>query len=449
MNDFINICKPWIIDCSIFFTVYLIGYSIYFLISLLLGIFKEHQYHVGLKLKNRLNHEYYTPISILVPTSNDEEIVTERIASLLKLNYKLYEIIMIDDGSKDHTIEKLIHTFHLKKIKRPLRVQIPTADIKNIYQTKKEKVRITLIEKEKSGRADTLNVGINACDYPYFTVVDCNNVLKENALENIMRPVLEEENAVVCSGISKITTEKNSNSLLPNGIIAGMKALTYSNLTCAKENLFNEISGGFESFRSFDLFRKDVAVCVGGYSGSGDNFYLKRSIYDFCKREKKDADFRLAFDAVCQSITKNRGISYIREEKKFIKSKRRTILKYKKSLLHSDHLLLSILSMIYVIVYQLLSPIIEIIGGLAMILACIFQLVEIKSVFIFMISLILFYSTLTFSTILMRSRVEGEKQSSLQWVKSYLLCIFETTILKIFQLFAQILSFFPSREYEK
>jgi len=446
MNDFMNALKPMIINVSFFFALYLIGHSVYLFFSLVLGTKKEYQYYKGLKLKSRLKEEDYAPISILVPIRNQEEKVLECIRSLLALDDRLYEIIMIDDGSDDSTLKTLMSAFSLKKIKRPLRIQIPTADVKNIYQTKKQKVKITLIEKEKSGRADTLNVGLNAADYPYFIVVDTNYILKEDTLEHISYPVLEGENVVVCSGSVKLTT-KNDPKQFPSRGIPGCRALEYNNLTCAKENELNVLSGAFEYSASLDLFQKETAISVGGYSGEGDNFNLKRNIYAFCQNKKEEAKLSSAPTAICSVQVESGITSYLREEKKFIKSKRRTLLKHKKAFFSTDHILLPILSLIYSIIYQFFAPFMELLGALSLVLVCAFNLVEIKSIILFLSSVILFYSTLTFCTFLMRMRMEEERKSFLEWGRIYLLCIYETTVFKVYKLIAQITSFFPKKEH--
>ena len=88
---------------NIFFVLYLIGYSTFLFLSVVIGasdlyLDKEMEY-----LQNKLSQNYYVPVSILVPAYNEEVTVVETVRSLLALNYKLYEIIVLDDGSKDKT----------------------------------------------------------------------------------------------------------------------------------------------------------------------------------------------------------------------------------------------------------------------------------------------------------------------------------------------------------
>lgn len=69
-----------------------------------------------------------------------------------------------------------------------------------IYESYEQKVPLTLIRKKNGGKADTLNMGINAAQYPYFICMDADSVLQYDSLKKIVIPVLEEENVVAVGG---------------------------------------------------------------------------------------------------------------------------------------------------------------------------------------------------------------------------------------------------------
>ena len=97
-----------------FFIVYLILYSTHMFISVMMGafqLFKKEQLRIT---NSQLNHSYYIPVSIIVPAYNEEVTIVDSIRSLLQLDYKLYEIIIVDDGSKDNTTKVLLDAFPLK-----------------------------------------------------------------------------------------------------------------------------------------------------------------------------------------------------------------------------------------------------------------------------------------------------------------------------------------------
>ena len=83
---------------NVFFIVYLIGYSTFLFLAVVVGSSDLYYNRRKERLKNSLNQNYYVPVSIIVPAHNEEVTVVETVRSLLALDYKLYEILGIDDG---------------------------------------------------------------------------------------------------------------------------------------------------------------------------------------------------------------------------------------------------------------------------------------------------------------------------------------------------------------
>ena len=86
---------------NIFFIIYLIGYSSFLFLAVVIGSSELYSHREQERLKNTLLQNYYIPVSIIVPAYNEEVTVVETVQSLLALDYKLYEIIVVDVGSRD------------------------------------------------------------------------------------------------------------------------------------------------------------------------------------------------------------------------------------------------------------------------------------------------------------------------------------------------------------
>ena len=259
---------------NVLFILYMIGYSTFLFLAVVIGsseLFKKRQQE---KLKNTLLQDYYIPISIVVPGYNEEVTVVETVRSLLALEYKLYEIIVVDDGSKDATSQKLIEAFHMHPIRRPIHRKIPCQPEEFIYETTAQKVPLTLIRKRNGGKADALNMGINACRYPYFICMDADSVLQYDSLSKIVRPILEQENVVAVGGVIRscngATLERGRvvDYHLPNNILACMQVLEYDRSFLASRILFDKFNGSLIISGAFGLFKKDVVIAAGGYDHS-------------------------------------------------------------------------------------------------------------------------------------------------------------------------------------
>ncbi len=115
--------------------------------------------------------------------------------------YPLYEIVVIDDGSGDATSLRLIEAFQMAELKRPIQRQIKCKWEQAVYEAKVNHIPLTLIRKENGGKADTLNMGINASRYPYFICMDADSVLQRDSLKEIIKPILENDKVIASGGL--------------------------------------------------------------------------------------------------------------------------------------------------------------------------------------------------------------------------------------------------------
>lgn len=163
MYDGIKLFLEWV---GYFFIAYLIGYSTFLFLSVVVGSLELYKHRRQEMFKSILPSDYYLPISIIVPAYNEEVTVVDTVRSLLTLEYRAYEIIVVDDGSKDRTSEVLAETFDMHLVHRPIRRQINCQREEYVYETRAQKVPVTLIRKKNGGKADALNIGFKAvCIY--------------------------------------------------------------------------------------------------------------------------------------------------------------------------------------------------------------------------------------------------------------------------------------------
>ena len=304
MTDFFKMIFDYI---GIFFILYLIGYSSFLFLSVTVGSSTLYQVKRRNKLKNELHQDYYVPVSIVVPAYNEEVTIEASIRSLLALEYKLYEIIIVDDGSSDNTSAVLQNAFHMQKVSRPIQRRIACQQEEAIYETYEFKVPITLIRKKNGGKADALNMGINASKYPYFICMDADSVLQYDSLEKIVRPVLEEGNVVAVGGAVRPCngTEIQDGHVIsyhmPSKILPCMQVLEYDRSFLASRILFDKFNGSIIISGAFGLFKKSVVIAAGGYDSStmGEDMELVVKLHVFCREHNMDYRIRYATDAIC------------------------------------------------------------------------------------------------------------------------------------------------------
>ena len=456
MYQLIEFGKAFLVVVNIFFVIYLIGYSTYLFLCSIIGnltLFQQRNYR---KLSNKLQDDYYVPVSILVPAYNEELTVVDTVKSLLELNYRLYEIIVIDDGSKDKTKESLIKYFNMVKIDRPIRKQIKTKNILEIYETTDSPIKVTLVCKENGGKADALNVGINVAEFPYFTSIDADSMLQYDSLENIVKPILEDERVVACGGVVRIANGleledgKVNEYHLPKGILTSMQVLEYDRSFLASRILFDQFNGNLIISGAFGLFKKDVVLASGGYDYDtvGEDFELVIKLHVFCRMHKIDYRIRYVSDAICWSQVPTTVKDLMKQRRRWNKGLLQGMMKYKELFLNPKYGLISFISFAYYLLYELFSPFIEFFGIFTMIVSYFLDLLNVPFMIIFFLIYILFGGMLSLCTFLSRLHIENIKLSFYDVVKAILLCVFEITILRFIVLLARFSAFFGYKKHK-
>lgn len=139
-------------------------------------------------------------MSIIAPAYNEEQTIVDNVNSLLAQEYPKFEVVIINDGSKDSTLEKLIEHFDLIEVPFAYVEQIKTKPFKRMFKSTSEKFsKLIVVDKENGGtKADAVNAGLNAASYPYFVNTDVDCILARDAIYQCMIPVLEKKRCDSC-----------------------------------------------------------------------------------------------------------------------------------------------------------------------------------------------------------------------------------------------------------
>lgn len=210
------------------------------------------------------------PISILVPAYNEETTIAATVRSVLQLTYPEFEIVVINDGSRDGTLEVLQREFALLPFPEAYRVQLPTERVRGIYRSTTYP-QLRVVDKDNGGKADSLNAGINASRYPLFCGVDADSILQRNSLQQVVQPFLRDPTVIATGGTVRaangcdVTGGHLTRVDLPRHPLARFQVIEY-----LRAFLFGRL--GWSSFNAvliisgaFGLFRKEAVIAAGGY----------------------------------------------------------------------------------------------------------------------------------------------------------------------------------------
>ncbi len=449
-----EIIKVFLICVEFFFVIYLIGYSTFLFISVVTGsstLYKKRQQD---KLKNTILKNHFVPISIIVPAYNEDVTIVENVRSLLTLDYPLYEIIVVDDGSADKTSAKLIDAFNMLPIRRPIQRKIDCQPVEFVYEAATHKVPLTLIRKKNGGKADSLNTGINACKYPYFICIDADSVLQYDSLSKIVKPVLENDNVVAVGGAVRpansveIENGRVINYRLPKNIIACMQVLEYDRSFLASRILFDKFNGSLIISGAFGLFKKETVIAAGGYDSTtlGEDMELVVKLHDYCVSNEIPYLIRYATDAICWSQVPESIKDLSKQRRRWHIGLFQSMWRHRVMLANTKFGLTSFISYFYFLIYELLSPFIELFGIATMILAFLVDLINVPFMLLFFGIYALFGSVMSMTAFFARTQTIDLKVTFKDVLKALLLCTVEICVLRFIMVWVRATAFIGYRK---
>jgi cellulose synthase/poly-beta-1,6-N-acetylglucosamine synthase-like glycosyltransferase len=212
------------------------------------------------------------PVSIVIPAYNEVAGIVDSVRSMSLVRYPRFEVVVVNDGSTDGTLEALITAFSLERVAIPYRPDLPTALIRGIYRGRGA-VDITLIDKANGGRADALNAGLNVARYPYALCTDADVVLDPQCLMRAMQRVVEDRERTVAVGGNVRPLNGSHLELghlveaeVPKGLIARMQVLEYLRTFLASRPAWSDMNALPLISGAFGIWKRSAVLDVGGFA---------------------------------------------------------------------------------------------------------------------------------------------------------------------------------------
>jgi len=309
------------------------------------------------------------PVSLLVPAYNEELTVVDSIKSMLNLNYLNYEVVVINDGSSDNTLNAIINAFGLRKITYPIREQLAAKKIRGIYYNP-DIPRLHLIDKENGGKYDALNTGINFSRYPYFVALDADSLLDADALLHIAMAFMQDKYTIAVGGIiraangCKIADGKILDTGLPRNGWALFQTMEYLRSFLVGRIVLNRINSMLVISGAFGAFQKSAVLSVGGYTAGalGGDMDLVIKLIRYMQSRKYKYTFSYLPNAVCWTqVPESFGALY-RQRRRWQIGLMEVLGRYRKMFFKPGNKLIGMLALPYYFLLEIISPVIELFG---------------------------------------------------------------------------------------
>jgi cellulose synthase/poly-beta-1,6-N-acetylglucosamine synthase-like glycosyltransferase len=318
------------------------------------------------------------PITVIVPAHNEEGSIRIAVRSLLKLDYPQLEVIVVNDGSIDRTLEEMKDEFGLRLVRVVYVPEVKSALVRGLYRSEVD-ARLLVIDKEPGGsKADAINAGLNAATSPYICVVDADSILERDALLRIMMPILEDPKHVVAvGGIIRVLNGSEiaggqlrrvrlpSKSIEIIQVVEYLRAFLIGREAWGQGNMLMIISG------AFGVFRTDLLRAIGGYRAEaiGEDLDLVARLHRHLRQQ--GVEYRIEFvpDPMCWTEAPSDLKSLGRQRARWQKGLLDVLWPNRDMLFRRRYGRIGFLALPYLWLFELLAPVIEIGGIITIVLA--------------------------------------------------------------------------------
>lgn len=362
-----------------FFGYVILGYSLLLIVFYVMLLVFAYQYSFRYRqwsnkyICNMVQSSPFVPgISVVAPAYNEEKTIVDNVRSLLKMDYPNFDVCIVNDGSKDRTLELLIETFEMVEVPFEYVEHVHSAPFKRLFKsTNPAYARLMVVDKVNGGtKADAVNAGLNVISNPYFINTDVDCILSKDAMYQCIFPVIQDRHIIAVSG----TMSMSNGASMSNGEIVDLRpssrpiplfqdleykrSFLVGKMGWSRINAMNNVSGGY------GLFSTEVVVNAGGYSSTSfaeDMDMLTRMIAYCC-------DFNRPYRVV--QIPRNccwtEGPSNIkmlfRQRTRWGRGLIQLMWEHRRLLFNRKYKRLGLISMPYTFLFEFLAPIIETVG---------------------------------------------------------------------------------------
>lgn len=320
-----------------------------------------------------LSSEQAPYLSLIAPAYNEGLTIGENVKSLLSLNYNNYEVIVVNDGSRDNSMELLIRTYDLEPVTQNATQVLSTKQVKAVYRSRNQAYKkLVVVDKENGGKADALNVGLNLAKYPYVVCIDVDCILDKDSLLRLAKPFLEStgQRVIATGGVVRIANQclirdgRLEEVQVPGKLLPRIQVLEYLRAFLLGRMAWERLDGLLLISGAFGAFDKEIALRAGGYNTKtvGEDMELVVRMRRYMIEHKLPYRVRYIPDPLCWTEAPETLTIFKKQRSRWMRGTMETIWLHRRMFLNPKYKILGLLSVPYWTVFELLAPFIECTG---------------------------------------------------------------------------------------
>jgi len=311
-------------------------------------------------------------VSVVAAAYNEENVVVECVESFFRLKYPKFEIVIVNDGSKDDTLGELIRHFSLIEVPYNYHRKVHSKPVKRVFRsTDPNYENLTVVDKVNGGtKADAINAGLNVVKYPYFINTDVDCILSEDAIIECITPVTGRDDVIAVSGAMAMSNgcdiehgdlKERKVPKAPSPLfqsIEYLRSFFVGKMAWSYINAMPNVSGGY------GLFKTDIVIAAGGYSSKSfaeDMDMLIRMIAYCCESGQNYVVEQIPETCCWTQGPPNLKVLH-RQRVRWGRGLIQTLVNYCKMIFNPTYKRLGMITLPYIVVFEFLAPIIESLG---------------------------------------------------------------------------------------
>ena len=352
------------------FIYYLVMHGLYFLL-IVLGAFAQKRYHKGIgfgEFKRISESSLSLPISIVICVYNEEKVILNTLLNVLQLRYPQYEVVVVNDGSVDSSMQLLIDHFKLRPVEMVFKKHFETKPVRAVYRSL-DYPQLLVVDKENGRRADANNAGADYARYPIICQIDADCALEEDALLYMIRPFLLDSSVIAATGIIRpsngITLDQGR--IVERGlpekwlpmfqVVEYLRSFQWSRAGLTRLNSMLCRSG------AYTLIRKEVFIAVGGADIRMvvDDFELTVAVHRYIHEHKKEGKFKIAYvpDPGCYSEVPDTLKHFASQRNWWQRGILQSLLKNRDMAFNPRYGMAGMFAVPYYFIFEAIAPLIE------------------------------------------------------------------------------------------
>ena len=316
-----------------------------------------------------LGTEVLPPLTLLVPAYNEEVTISASLVSFLTLEYPRHEVVLVNDGSKDRTLDVLIEAFDLYEIPPTVPVSIPTRPVRGYYRSRRYS-KLMVIDKENGGKADSLNAALNAARFPYVVAVDADTLIEPEALMRLTRPFLLGTRVAAVGGTIRVVNGSTvahgrvTDARVDSRFLPGCQTVEYLRAYLFGRLGWNRFGGNLVISGAFGLFRREYMLAIGGYKTNNitEDMDLVVRLHRYLHENDKEGEMPFVPDPVAWTEVPSTVRVLGRQRERWHRGLIATLLSHRRMLFNPRYGTAGMLAVPFFFLGEMMAPVVELFG---------------------------------------------------------------------------------------